>query len=74
MVAPALLAAQLIVKIIDPEFLEPVIASLWVQVIAVLALSFFNYRVEKIDFDVYKQDAVDPKVDASTIGSPQAGR
>jgi hypothetical protein len=37
-------------------------------------LSFFNYRVEKIDFDVYKQDAVDPKVDASTIGSPQAGR
>jgi len=70
MVAPALIAAQLIVKIFDPEFLEPVIASLWVQAIAALALSFYNYRVEKIDFDVYKKDAVDPRLGASTTIGP----
>jgi hypothetical protein len=66
---PLLIVTQLIIKLYDPDFLEPVIASVWVQVAALLLLSIYNYRVESIDFDVYKQDARDS---TATIGSTQA--
>jgi hypothetical protein len=53
---PVLIVVQLTIKLYDPDFLEPVIASVWVQFLALLALSLYNYRVQNIDFDVYRQD------------------
>jgi hypothetical protein len=57
-VVPLITAAQLVVKIYDPNFLEPVIVSLHVQVV-MLALLWpgFTNRKDEIDFDVYKADA-----------------
>jgi len=83
---PVLTVTNLLIKLFDPassctdrvcpdEFLEPVIASLWVQAGAALALSFFNVPYEKTNFDVYKQDAGDSRADASrTIGSTHPSR
>jgi hypothetical protein len=70
---PLLIVTQLTIKLYDPEFLEPVIASVWVQAGASLLLLIYNYRVESIDFDVYKQDARDSTAGASTtIGSTRS--
>jgi hypothetical protein len=72
---PVLVVIQLIVKLYDPEFLEPVIASLHVQIAALVMLwPVYRYRVDKVDFDVYKPDARDSTAAASTtIHSPQEG-
>jgi hypothetical protein len=57
---PILLSAWLIVRIFDPHLLEPVIASLFCQGIALALLwPSYSYRVDQIDFDVYRQDAKD---------------
>lgn len=63
---PLAIAAMLLVKaLVDPDFLEPVVNSLYVQVIALaLVWPSFRYRSDKVDFDVYRRDAGD-----STAGS-----
>jgi hypothetical protein len=68
---PVLVTIQLIIKLYDPEFLEPVIASLHVQ-IAVLVLLWpaYRYRLDKVDFDVYR-DGEDSTAASTTTGSPQ---
>jgi MFS family permease len=73
---PLLTAIWLIIKLYDPEFLEPVIASLHVQIAALVLLwPVFSYRLDKVDFDVYRSDADNPTPAASAgTGSPQAGR
>jgi len=44
----------------DPEFLEPVMSSLYVQVIALAMIwPSLSFRADKIDFDVYRRDAGD---------------
>jgi hypothetical protein len=71
---PLLIVTQLLIKLYDTEFLEPVIASAWVQVSASLLLVIYTYRVESIDFDVYKLDVRDSTTAPSAgIVSPQAG-
>jgi hypothetical protein len=70
---PVVTAAQLLVKIYDPEFLEPVIVSLHLQVVA-LALLWprYSYRMDKIDFDVYRSDAGEaPGSTSARAGSPR---
>ena len=63
---PVVFAIQLIVKLYDPDFLEPVIASLNAQLIALAwLLPAYRYRMDKIDFDVYKRDADDSTGTAS---------
>lgn len=63
---PVLLSAWLIIIIFNPDFLEPVIASLYCQGIALALLwPSYSYRVDKVDFDVYRQDAGDSTPDAS---------
>jgi MFS family permease len=55
---PVLLTAWLTIRIFDPDLLEPVIASLYCQGIALALLwPSYSYRVDKVDFDVYRQDA-----------------
>jgi hypothetical protein len=74
---PVATTVLLLVKLLaGPDFLEPVVASLHVQIfgLGLLWLSYRN-RGDKVDFDVYKRDARDSTaVDSTTIGSPQAGR
>jgi hypothetical protein len=70
---PVVTAAQLIVKIYDPDFLEPVIVSLHAQVV-MLALLWpaSSSRTDKIDFDVYKRDAQDsPAPTSARASSPR---
>ena len=69
---PVLVTVQLVIKLYDPTFLEPVIASLFVQGVAVAILwPSYRYRVDQHDFDVYRRDARDSTPDASArIGSP----
>jgi amino acid transporter len=69
---PVLLTAWLIIKLFDPDLLEPVIASLYCQGIALASLWYnYSYRVDQVDFDVYKRDAHDSTPDASArISSP----
>lgn len=60
-VTPLSIATQLVLKVLAPEMaetLEPVIASVYSQVtlLAVLWPSY-SYRIDKVNFDVYKQDA-----------------
>jgi hypothetical protein len=72
---PALTTAQLIVKLFDPELLEPVIASLYCQGGAMALLwPLYSYRVDKVDFDVYRGDAQDSAPDASagTVAKPSS--
>jgi len=65
-VSPVLITAQLIIKLFDPDLLEPVIASLYCQGIALAALwPLYGYRVDKVDFDVYRKDAPESTPDAS---------
>jgi MFS family permease len=72
---PVALTIQLTIKLYDPEFLEPVIASLHMQIAALVLLwPVYSYRLDKVDFDVYRQDPRDSTAAASTtIASPQAG-
>jgi MFS family permease len=69
---PVLTTAQLIIKLFDPDLLEPVIASLYCQGGALALLwPLYSYRVDKVDFDVYRQDARESTPDASArISSP----
>ena len=69
---PVLITANLTIKLFDPDLLEPVIASLFCQGVALALLwPLYSYRVDKVDFDVYKRDARDSTPDASArISSP----
>jgi hypothetical protein len=69
---PVLLTVWLTIKLFDPDLLEPVIASLYCQGIALALLwPSYSYRVDKVDFDVYKRDAQDATPDMSArISSP----
>lgn len=69
---PLLITANLILKLFDPDLLEPVIASLFCQGVAVAVLwPFYSYRMDKVDFDVYRRDAQDSTPDPSArISSP----
>jgi hypothetical protein len=69
---PVLLTVWLTIRIFDPDLLEPVIASVYCQGIALALLwPSYSYRVDKVDFDVYRQDAQDSTRDASArISSP----
>lgn len=51
---------------------EPVMTSFFVQGLALALLwGSYSYRVDKMDFDVYRQDAQDSTPDASArISSP----
>jgi MFS family permease len=71
-VFPVLTTANLIIKFFDTELLEPVIASLYCQGSALALLwPFYRYRVDQIDFEVYRQEARDSTPDASArISSP----
>jgi amino acid transporter len=63
---PVLLTVWLTIKIFDPHLLEPVIASLFCQGVALASLwPSYSYRVDKVDFDVYRQDTKDATPDAS---------
>ena len=70
---PVLITAQLIIKLFDPGLLEPVIASLYCQGAALASLwPLYSYRVDKVDFGVYRPDAQGSTPDASARagGSP----
>jgi hypothetical protein len=58
---PLGITAVLLVKAYaDPEFLEPVMSSLYVQIVALAMIwPSLRYRADKIDFDVYRRDAGD---------------
>jgi len=57
---PVLITAQLIIKLFDPDFLEPVIASLYCQGSALALLwPLYSYRVDEVDFGVYRRDSPD---------------
>lgn len=56
---PVLMTVWLTIKIFDPDLLEPVITSLYCQGIALASLwHAYSYRVEEIDFDVYRQEGL----------------
>ena len=63
---PVPLTVWLTIRIFDPDLPEPVIASLYCQGIALALLwPSFRYRVDKVDFDVYRPDAQDSAPGAS---------
>jgi hypothetical protein len=63
---PVLIAGDLLLKLLDGELLEPVIASLFCQGAAVVLLwPLYSYRVDQVDFEVYRPDAQDPALGAS---------
>jgi hypothetical protein len=69
---PVLLTVWLTIRLFDPDLLEPVIASLFCQGVALACLwPSYSYRVDKVDFDVYKRDAQDSTPDVSASISPQ---
>lgn len=73
LVFPVWFAINLTVKIYDPEFLEPVLASLGVQLVSLAWLwPSYRYRVDKIDFDVYRRDGADPSAPSTTLGSTES--
>jgi hypothetical protein len=56
----------LTIEILDPAFLEPVITSLFCQGVALASLwHFYSYRVNEVDFDVYRTNAGASTPDAS---------
>jgi hypothetical protein len=69
---PLLFAALLTFKVFGPGLLEPVIVSLFVQGFALALLwTSYTYRADKVDFDVYRQDAKDSTPDPpARISSP----
>jgi len=57
---PALVATNLIIKLVlGPETAEPVVASLYCQLAGLIVLlpSYLARKVNKVDFDAYRQDA-----------------
>jgi MFS family permease len=63
---PLLITGDLLLKLLDWELLEPVIASLFCQgAAAVLLWPLYSYRVDDVDFEVYRRDASDPVLGAS---------
>jgi len=61
LVYPALLTTWLTLRHVDPHLFEPVIASLFCQGIALALLwPMYSYRLDKVDFDVYRPDAQSP--------------
>jgi hypothetical protein len=67
---PVLITAQLIIKLFYSDLLEPVIASLYCQGCALALLwPLYSYRVDKVDFDVYRGDARDSILDPSASTS-----
>jgi hypothetical protein len=57
---PVLITVNLIIKSFDPEYLEPVIASLFCQGSALALLwPLYSYRLDNVDFDVYRRDPED---------------
>lgn len=54
---PVLVTANLMLKLVEPDLLEPVVASVFCQA-AALALLWPSYRqgVDTVDFDVYRAD------------------
>jgi len=61
-----LLTVWLTIRLFDPDILEPVIASLFCQGVALASLwPSYSYRVDEVDFDVYKRDAQDSTPDVS---------
>jgi hypothetical protein len=63
---PVLLTVWLTIRLFDPDPPEPVIASLFCQGVALALLwPSYSYRVDKVDFDVYKRDAQDSTPDVS---------
>jgi hypothetical protein len=69
---PVLLTVWLTIRLFDPELLEPVIASLFCQGVALALLwPSYSYRVDRVDFDVYKRDAQDSTLDGSASISSQ---
>ena len=72
--APLAIMAMLLTKLLaGTEFLEPVVNSLYVQIIA-LAMMWpsYRYRSDKVDFDVYRRDEGDSAAASATIGSTQS--
>jgi len=71
-VYPVLMTASFAIKLVDPTLLQPVNATLLLQGFALALLwPTYSYRTDKIDFDVYREDAKDSTLDASAgIGSP----
>jgi hypothetical protein len=69
---PVLVTAQLTGKLFDPGTFEPVIASLFCQGTALALLwPLYSFRVDSLNFDVYRSDAQDATPDASArISSP----
>lgn len=56
---PVLMTIWLTIQIFDPDLLEPVITSLYCQGIALASLwHTYSYRVDQIDFDVYRQEGL----------------
>lgn len=66
--APVLITAVLVVKATgSPDFLGPSMTSLYCQGFALAMLwPQYRYRVEKIDFDVYRPDPAPPSVSVSS--------
>jgi hypothetical protein len=63
---PVLITAQLVIKLFYSDLLEPVIASLYCQGCALALLwPLYGYRVDKVDFDVYRRDDRDSFPDPS---------
>lgn len=68
---PVLLTVWLTIRIFDPDLLEPVIASLYCQGIALALLwPSFSYRVDKVNFDVYRPDSPDSTPASARNSSP----
>jgi hypothetical protein len=63
---PVLITAKLTIALYDPDLLEAVIASLYCQGVALAMLwPSISYRVDQVDFDVYRPDPRDSTPDAS---------
>ena len=68
-----IMAVLLVKAFIGTEFLEPVMNSLYVQLVALAMIwPSLRYRVDKIDFDVYRGDAGDSTTVPTPIGSTQS--
>jgi hypothetical protein len=61
-----LITGDLLLKLLDLELLEPVIASLFCQGAAVALLwPLYSYRADQVDFEVYRGEAPDSALGAS---------
>ena len=55
-VYPVLIVSSLVIKAVDPDMLEPFLSCLY-SVGCALALLWPRWRVDRIDYDVYRSDA-----------------